>query len=149
MVIVLDSTPLGLLVYRPGFPAADECRDWVRRQLSSGVRVFVPAIVAYEIRRELHRLQNARSIGLLESFLTADPGRQIELTDAQLRHAARLWGDLRRGGRPTADPLALDIDVILAAQALSLELPPSEYVVPTSNVGHLGLLVPARPRQLI
>ena len=108
MVIVLDSTPLGLLVYRPGFPAADECREWVRRQLSSGVRVFVPAIVTYEIRR-----------------------------------------DLRRGGRPTADPLALDIDVILAAQALSLELPPSEYVVATSNVGHLGLLVPARPRQLI
>ena len=149
MVIVLDSTPLGLLVYRPGFPPADECRAWVRRQMAAGSRVCVPAIIAYEIRRELHRLGNARSLSLLDDFLAADPNRQIILTDAQLRHAARPWGDLRRAGRPTADPLALDIDVILAAQALSLELPPSDFVVATSNVGHLGLLVPARPWQQI
>lgn len=73
----------------------------------------------------------------------------LELTEAQLRHAAELWASLRRVGRPTADPLALDIDVILAAQSLSLGLPISDFVVATSNVGHLGLLVPARSWQQI
>ena len=144
MVIVLDSTPLGLLIYRPGFDPADRCRAWVQRQLAAGSRVCVPAIIAYEIRRELHRLQNSRSLKLLDDFIAAAPNRYIDLTDEQLRRSAELWGDLRRAGRPTADSAALDIDVILAAQALSLNLPVTEFVVATSNVGHLGLLVPAR-----
>ena len=38
----------------------------------------------------------------------------------------------------------LDIDVILAAQALSLGLPADEFVVATSNVEHLAVMVPAR-----
>jgi predicted nucleic acid-binding protein len=149
MVIVLDSTPLGLILQKPGFGPADECRSWIQRQLNGGSRVCVPAIISYEIRRELHRLQNSRSLALLDAFIQAAPNRYVELTDAQLQRAAELWGDFRRAGRPTADSQALDIDVILSAQALSLNLPPSEYVIATSNVAHLGLLAPARPWQQI
>jgi hypothetical protein len=48
------------------------------------------------------------------------PKRFIPLTTAHLETAAQLWGQSRRSGLPTADPLALDGDGILVAQALSL-----------------------------
>jgi len=52
--------------------------------------------------------------------------------------AAELWAEVRRRGRPTADPQALDGDVILAAQTLSIG-----GRVATENVGHLSLFVEA------
>jgi hypothetical protein len=50
---------------------------------------------------------------------------------------------VRNAGTPTAGVDALDGDVILAAQVLSLGLPAEEVVVATTNVAHLSLLVPA------
>ncbi len=41
-------------------------------------------------------------------------------------------------------PKALDGDVILAAQALTMNLPAEEMVVATTNVGLLARLVPAK-----
>jgi hypothetical protein len=43
-----------------------------------------------------------------------------------------------------ADPHALDIDVILAAQVLNAGLPISDFVVATSNVKHLSEFVPSK-----
>jgi 7,8-dihydro-6-hydroxymethylpterin-pyrophosphokinase len=57
--------------------------------------------------------------------------------------AAELWAFARNRGFQTADPKRLDIDVILAAQALTLEVPTAEIVVATSNVGHLSHFVSA------
>jgi len=57
--------------------------------------------------------------------------------------AAQLWAQSRNAGTPTASPDALDGDVLLAAQALSLGLPASDYVVATKNVAHLSQFVPA------
>lgn len=54
-----------------------------------------------------------------------------------------LWAQARRKGIPTGDPKKLDIDVILAAQALTLMVPASEIVVATSNVAHLSRFVAA------
>ena len=144
--IVLDSTPLGLIVRRPddGGPA-DQCRDWAERKARAGHRLYVPAIIDYELRRELLRLGKAWSIRELDAYATAVPGRYLPLTDADLRLAAELWADARRAGKPTADPAALDIDVILAAQARSLGLPDAAYVVATANVGHLARYAPADP----
>ena len=42
----------------------------------------------------------------------------------------------RQAGKPTAGDKNIDGDVILAAQALSLNV--SEYVIATTNVGHIG-----------
>jgi hypothetical protein len=61
-----------------------------------------------------------------------------------LRRAAELWADMRRQGQPTADPHALDADVILAAQAQLTAAPDDTIVVATTNVGHLERLVPAQ-----
>jgi len=47
-----------------------------------------------------------------------------------------LWAEVRRAHRPTAPPLALDGDVILAAQARAVD-----GVVVTYNTKHLDQLV--------
>jgi hypothetical protein len=141
--IVLDSTPLGLLAYREGFPPADECHAWAVGHVTNGRRILVPAIINFEIRRELLRTQNARSIVRLDQFLHAVPDRYLLLTDMHLRKAAELWAQIRQKGRPTADRQALDIDVILAAQALSLNLPLSDFIIATSNTAHFSDLAPA------
>jgi predicted nucleic acid-binding protein len=135
---------LGLLVRRPGFKPADECRAWLKHHLEAGTRVHVPAIIAYELRRELLRIASTPSLQLLERFLGAESDRYLILADAHLTHAAELWAAARKQGQPTADALALDIDVILAAQSLSLGLASDQFVVATANVRHLSLFVPAK-----
>ena len=50
---------------------------------------------------------------------------------------------MRNAGTPTAGVDALDGDVILAAQALSLGVATQDLVVATTNVAHLSLFVPA------
>ena len=52
--------------------------------------------------------------------------------------AANLWAEARRKGQPTADPKALDGDVILAAQARMLTNEMTEVIIATTNVGHLS-----------
>ena len=49
------------------------------------------------------------------------------------KRAAELWADARRQGRPTANPAALDADVLIAAQAMEIQA-----TVVTSNPIHLG-----------
>ena len=58
--------------------------------------------------------------------------------------AAALWAIARNQGFPTADDLALDADVILAAQAMVLGETDDEVVIVTTNVGHLSQFVDAR-----
>jgi predicted nucleic acid-binding protein len=77
-------------------------------------------------------------------FASKTPGRYLPLTDEAIRLAAELWAAARRQGRPLADVKDLDIDVILAAQALSFGPAPSEVVVATSNAKHLSQFITAR-----
>ncbi len=58
-------------------------------------------------------------------------------------------GEARQRGRPTADPKALDGDVILAAQATLVADEGNEVIVATTNVGHLSQFVDAREWRLI
>lgn len=140
--IVLDTGPLGLAANPRATPVGDACNLWIERQLLRGVAVIVPEICDYEVRRELYQARLPASIAALDDFL-ADL-TYLPLDTSMMRHAARLWAEARRRGRPTADRHALDGDVILAAQALALGLPPSEFVVATGNPGHLAQFVPAQ-----
>ena len=63
----------------------------------------------------------------------------LPLTTHVMLKAAELWAQARNSGLPTADPKALDCDVILAAQALE-----KDGIVATENVGHLSRFVDAR-----
>jgi hypothetical protein len=148
-ILVLDSTPLALLFQKPGYPKADECRQWLKQHLAGGIRVIVPEIVNYELRRELLRLGKSSALSALAAFNAAASDRYLPLTTAAMDLAAELWAKVRQQGVPTADPSALDIDVILGAQLLSAGLQPQQFVVATSNVSHLTLFVPAERWDLI
>jgi len=104
----------------------------------------VAAIVYYELKRELLRAKKAFSIGRLDAFINVTPGRYVPLSDEALRLAADLWAKSRQEGKLTADSKALDIDVILAAQALSFGATPDEVVIATSNPRHLMHFITAK-----
>jgi predicted nucleic acid-binding protein len=142
-IIVLDSAPLGLLFQKTKVREADDCRAWLGRHLQTGVRVVVPEIVNYELRRELLRLGKTKAVTALDAFNRATPGQYRPIVTGAMDLAAELWATTRAVGLPTADVHALDVDVILAAQVLHAGLDPAEFVVATSNVGHLGRFVPA------
>ncbi len=108
-----------------------------------GRAIVVPEIVDYELRRELIRLRKRESIARLDEFIARPAVQYLPVTTAALRLAADLWASVRQKGMPTADPKALDVDVILAAQVLATGLQPSEFVVATSNPIHLSRFVPA------
>ena len=143
-ILVLDSTPLGLLLLRRGQGRGEACRQWLTRHLQAGVRVVVPEIIDYEVRRELLRMNKSRSVSDLDAFISAETDRYLPLKTAAVRLAAELWARARRQGAPTADRHALDIDVILAAQALAEGWTASEFIVATSNFAHLARFVPVQ-----
>jgi hypothetical protein len=67
----------------------------------------------------------------------------LPITSAAMLLAADLRATSRQGGLPTGDPKKLDIGVIPAAQALTLGVPAADFVVATSNAGHLSRFMPA------
>lgn len=140
-IIVLDSSPLGLLFQKPGHPQADECRAWLAQHVAAGAQVIVPEIVKYELRRELIRLGKTRSVAALSVF-TQISGRLLPINSAAMELASELWARARRQGQPTADRHALDVDVILSAQVLTAGFPAGSFVVATTNVSHLSQFVP-------
>ena len=77
----------------------------------------------------------------LQEFVFGVPDRFIPLTTRHLEMAARMWAGARNAGTPTASDDALDADVILCAQTLSLGLAVTDYIVATTNVGHLSRFV--------
>jgi predicted nucleic acid-binding protein len=118
------------------------CSAWLQSLIEAGVRVIVPEIADYEVRRELLRANKVNGLALLDTL--TESLDDLPLTTAAMRRAARLWADARQSGqpKPTASDNTIDGDVILAAQALSLGV--DAYVVATTNVGHLSRFAPAQ-----
>ena len=139
MIILLDSPPLSLLTHAKVPPSTVAVLQWARDMRVAGHTLRVPAVADYEVRRELERSKKLRSIVRLDGWR----GEYLPLTESAIKLAARLWAQVRNGGLTTADPKELDGDVLIAAQALDLGLPASDFIVATSNVSHLSRLVPA------
>ena len=100
--------------------------------------MVLPEIADYEVRRELIRIQSFSALANLDAL-----GNHLDylaLTTDMMRLAAQLWAQARNSAQPTASDPALDGDVILAAQALTLK---TAVVVATGNVGHLIRFIPA------
>ncbi|MEG3934429.1 nucleic acid-binding protein [Microcoleus sp. T2B6] len=147
-VIILDSGPLGM-VTNPKASSAEiqECKVWLNSLMRRGEIIILPEIADYEVRRELIRAGKLAGIQRLDELklqLTYRP-----LTTEVMLLAAQLWADARRRGRPTAEPNALDGDVILAAQAILEASEGNDVVIATTNVGHLSQFVDAREWRLI
>ncbi|MFO0810195.1 MAG: nucleic acid-binding protein [Gemmataceae bacterium] len=137
--VVLDTDVIGLLTTPPGRSShAADCARWLADLVRAGRRVLVPEIADYESRRELIRLKRVKALRSLD-WLSGTAEYLPIPTDA-MRRATELWATVRQGGKPTAGDNDLDADMILAVQALTLGVP---FIVATTNVRHLGRVVPA------
>ena len=137
--MVLDAGPLGLATNPKHSPQSATCARWLQEMVSGGARVILPEIADYEVRRELLRagkMQGAARLDALAGLI-----EYVPITTAAMRLAATFWAQARQLGFPTADDKAIDGDMILAAQTMSLGVP--EVVIATTNVGHLSRFAPA------
>ena len=138
--ILLDSGPLGLVTNPAGSKQGAACGRWLLDAVIGGAMVMVPEIADYEVRRELIRARRAAGIARLDALI--GQVEYLAITTSAMRRAAMFWAEARQQGRPTAADPALDGDVILAAQAATLDR--ARVVVATTNVRHLSRFVPAK-----
>lgn len=145
-LVALDTGPLGLVTHPKPSPEAAACLAWVASLVRDGVRVVIPAVGDYELRRE-YLLRDAIK-ALQELDAAAFHLEVLPINDDVLHHAAQLWAQSRLAGRPTSDAKALDGDCILVAQvqleAARLELDENEWIIATTDVGDLPHLAPAK-----
>lgn len=140
--VLLDSGPLGLVTNPTGSSQALQCKQWLQLLIANGRRILIPEIVDYEVRRELLRANKTRGLQRLDSLI--NQLGCLEITREAMLKAAEFWAEVRKQGQPTADPKALDADVILAAQAAIATNRGYETVIATTNVRHLSRFVPAQ-----
>ena len=141
-VVLLDTGLLGLITHPQASEEARQCAQWLVSLSLKGFDVKVPEIADYEIRRELLRMNKAKSIKRLNDLKNVLG--YIPLTTQTMLVAAEFWAQARKQGKPTADDKALDGDVILAAQASVIASAGSDTLVATTNVGHLSRFVNAK-----
>jgi predicted nucleic acid-binding protein len=143
MRLLLDASTLGQLCH-PKEAINRPVTEWLSGILADRHErhaIYLPEIADYELRRELIHLvrrkkASQRSLKRLDSL--KDLLEFLPLDSETLCRAAELWAEARLVGMPTAHPLALDGDVILAAQAESVQA-----TIVTSNRKHLSRFVPA------
>lgn len=139
--ILLDSNPLGLASAPSRNAEAVVFTRWTAACLAAGHEIYVSEVIDYELRRELLRAGKTNSVQRLNRLKASL--NFLPITSTAMLLAAELWAQSRQNRLATGDPKRLDIDVILAAQALTLGIPDSNLIIATSNVGHLSRFVPA------
>jgi predicted nucleic acid-binding protein len=147
-MIMLDSSPLGMVTNPKTISAeCQECKVWLDTLPLKGYEVVLPEIADYEVRRELLRAGKVAGIRRLDQIKAAIT--YLPITTEAILLAAQLSAQARRVGKPTADPKALDGEVILAAQAILVASERNEVIVATTNVSHLSQFIDAREWRLI
>jgi predicted nucleic acid-binding protein len=138
-VVFLDAGPIGLVTNPKLSPESTLCTRWLQTLITSNIRVIIPEIADYEVRRELLRANKVRGIARLDEL--ANLVEYLPITTAAMRQAATFWAQARQQGQPTASDKTIDSDMILAAQATTLDV--VDVVIATTNVGHLSRFAPA------
>ena len=75
--LFLDSGPLGLVTQPKISAEVLAINRWLLDCLSIGDTVLVPAIIYYEVRRELLRAQKAAGLARLDAFVEIDSSRSL------------------------------------------------------------------------
>lgn len=133
---MLDAGPLGRLAHSN--PARNvEIRQWFAALLNADVKVFIPEIADYEVRRSFVLENLTGSLASLDGLASLVP--YVPIVTADMRQAAKLWAQSRKAGRSVGDPRELNADVNLAAQAMRLGA-----TIATDNIGHLAQFTPAK-----
>ena len=138
-IILLDSGPLSMVTNPKAARQAAKCAKWLQQVKVSGATVIVPEIADYEVRRELLRANKIKGIKQLDDLIAQT--EYLAITTEAMRQAAQYWADARQQGQQTADDKALDGDMILVAQATTLNQ--TNVVIATTNVKHLSLFTQA------
>lgn len=84
--VLLDAGPLGMATNPNRSPSNLACTRWLQELIAGGVRVLVPEIADYEVRRELLRAKKERGLEKLDGL--ADSLGYLPLTTAAIRKAA-------------------------------------------------------------
>jgi predicted nucleic acid-binding protein len=142
MIVLLDAGPLGMITNPKSSPENDACKSWLEKLAARGVDIVIPEIADYEVRRELLRAGKDQGVARLDALKKLVGYAPI--TTLVMLGAAEFWATARRLGRQSADDVSLDADMILAAQAVTLDRDDNERVIATTNVRHLMLFAPAR-----
>jgi toxin FitB len=130
-VVLLDANPLSQVTH-PKIKL--EVRDWMQYLRENNISLKSPEISVYEVRRELIRLNNNKSIERLNQFISHS---LIPINSETFVQAAIFWAEVRNQGKPTSDNKSLDCDAILAAQALQQFEYYDKVTVITTNVKHI------------
>jgi predicted nucleic acid-binding protein len=138
-VILLDSGVIGLVTNPKRSPESIACTKWLQTLVTANIRVIIPEIADYEVRRELLRANKTRGIARLDEFVNLL--EYLPLTTVAMRQAALFWAQARQQGQPTAGDKTIDGDMILVAQAVTLN--DLNITIATTNVGHLSRFVTA------
>ena len=134
--VMLDTSILGLIAHPKANPPIVQ---WIADLLSAGVRVIIPEIADYELRRGFLVADLKKSLVRLDELKL-----ELEfmpLTSEVMKLAAQFWADSRKRGKQTADDKELDGDAILASLARTVG---NRTIVATTNIGHLDQWVDAR-----
>lgn len=134
MRVLLDTNVLGVLCHKDveRRARAEALLDAIQARTGRAIDLVVPELADFELRRKLLHIDSRWSLAQLDRLATGLV--YLPITTAVMREAARLWADARTRGLPTAPPQGLDGDVILAAQALSIQ-----GSVATTNRSHLSV----------
>lgn len=148
--VFLDTGVLGVVTHPAGSAESRACVAWLLNLLRASVRVCVPEICDYELRREYVRRGSSDALDALAKLdeLNAKVD-YVPIGTAAMRRAAELWADARNRHRPRAAKHALDGDMILCAQALLGRMADEDLVVATTNVADLTDYVAATQWQSI
>jgi len=143
-IVLLDSHPLSLISNPANKQESLNCRSRIINLVKNKVLVVVPEIIDYELRRTLICGEKIQGIENLDKL--GDMGLiYAPITTEAMRKASELWGYSRKTGQSTAHKDKIDIDVILAAQAIILSQEIKEHtIVATSNVSDIERYTPAR-----
>lgn len=144
-VVLLDAGPLGLVTNPRRSPQSAACATWLQSLVTAGVRVVIPEIADYEVRRELLRAKKTAGIERLDALV--DLLEYLPITTGAMRQAAVFWATARQQGQPTASDKTIDGDMILAAQAAALGV--TDFAIATTNVDHLSRFVTANLWQAV
>lgn len=141
--VLLDSSLLSI-ISNPSYKEENrQCQQWVKGLVQNDIAVVIPAVTDYELRRTL--LQGHKEEGLKNLDRIGSMGLMyVEMTEKMWRKGSELWAWARNSGQSTAHAERIDIDCLLASQAIVLAESTGEYtVVATKNIKHIQRYTPA------
>jgi len=146
-IFIFDSDPAGLACHEPGNPDGKDLRSWMDKEWADGAILVIPAIIDYEVRRELIRKKLWDAVKRLDTLYDSKFVNYAPISQAAMNRAAGIWADARRRGNPTDHHHGLDGDVILSAQAMEYcSDTADDWQIITENIDDIARYVGDRAR---